>query len=199
MFSSTWRSIVLVAGETVLLVAAVAISSVIIGRDTGVGPAARRHGVAAGAADRRGLPAVPALRRSVRPAHDRRRRAIWSTRLMRAIGATSLILGIAYWLFPLLVVERGVFLLSAVLAVVAGHGAGDRRSTGHDRSAWRRASGCCWSGTSPAAIVLARELFERRQELGVDIVGFVDPDPSAGRRAGHQPRSRRHASTTFPR
>ena len=33
-------------------------------------------------------------------------------------------------------------------------------------------------GTSPAAIVLARELFERRQELGVDIVGFVDPDPS---------------------
>ena len=33
-------------------------------------------------------------------------------------------------------------------------------------------------GTSPAAIVLARELFERRQELGVDIVGFVDPDPA---------------------
>ena len=26
--------------------------------------------------------------------------------------------------------------------------------------------------------MLARELFERRQELGVDIVGFVDPDPA---------------------
>ena len=25
---------------------------------------------------------------------------------------------------------------------------------------------------------LARELFERRQELGVEIVGFVDPDPA---------------------
>ena len=33
-------------------------------------------------------------------------------------------------------------------------------------------------GTSAAAVDLARELFARRQELGVDIVGFVDPDPS---------------------
>jgi len=33
-------------------------------------------------------------------------------------------------------------------------------------------------GTSSAAIELARELFDRRQELGVDIVGFIDPDPS---------------------
>jgi sugar transferase (PEP-CTERM system associated) len=33
-------------------------------------------------------------------------------------------------------------------------------------------------GTSAAAVSLARELFERRQELGVSIVGFVDPDPS---------------------
>ena len=40
-----------------------------------------------------------------------------AVRLLRAVGATSLILGIAYSLFPLLVIERGVFLLSAVLAV----------------------------------------------------------------------------------
>ena len=33
-------------------------------------------------------------------------------------------------------------------------------------------------GTGPAAVGLARELFERRQELGVEIVGFVDPDPA---------------------
>jgi hypothetical protein len=32
-------------------------------------------------------------------------------------------------------------------------------------------------GTSPAALTLARELFDRRQELGVSIVGFVDPIP----------------------
>ena len=33
-------------------------------------------------------------------------------------------------------------------------------------------------GTSPAAVALARELYRRRQELGVEIVGFVDPDPA---------------------
>jgi sugar transferase (PEP-CTERM system associated) len=98
------------------------------------------------------------------------------SRLMRAIGATSLILGIAYWLFPLLVVEQGVFLLSAVLAIVLV-------------MMWRTTFDVITSrlaprerlllvGTSPAAIVLARELHERRHELGVNIVGFVDPDPA---------------------
>src|SRR5207249_11831637 len=33
-------------------------------------------------------------------------------------------------------------------------------------------------GTSAATVTLARELFERRAELGVAIVGFVDPDPA---------------------
>ena len=33
-------------------------------------------------------------------------------------------------------------------------------------------------GTGAAAVELARELHHRRQELGVDIVGFVDPDPA---------------------
>jgi exopolysaccharide biosynthesis polyprenyl glycosylphosphotransferase len=33
-------------------------------------------------------------------------------------------------------------------------------------------------GTSDAAVTLARELHERRHELGVSIVGFVDPDPT---------------------
>jgi len=32
-------------------------------------------------------------------------------------------------------------------------------------------------GTNSAAVDLARELFERRQELGVELVGFVDADP----------------------
>jgi sugar transferase (PEP-CTERM system associated) len=33
-------------------------------------------------------------------------------------------------------------------------------------------------GTSPAAVSLARELYERRHELGVEIAGFIDPDPA---------------------
>lgn len=32
-------------------------------------------------------------------------------------------------------------------------------------------------GTSSASLTLARELFSRRGELGVELVGFVDPDP----------------------
>ena len=42
----------------------------------------------------------------------------------------------------------------------------------------RRLSGCFSSAPDAAAIELARELYERRQELGVEIVGFVDPDPA---------------------
>jgi sugar transferase (PEP-CTERM system associated) len=97
-------------------------------------------------------------------------------RLVRAIGASLVILGIAYWLFPLLVVEQGMFLRFTALALLLVF-------------AWRSAFAWVTShiaprerlllvGTSPAAITLARELFERRQEFGVDIVGFVDPDPS---------------------
>ena len=33
-------------------------------------------------------------------------------------------------------------------------------------------------GTSPAAVMLASEIYERRHDLGVEIVGFIDPDPS---------------------
>ena len=99
-----------------------------------------------------------------------------AVRLLRALGAASLTLGITYWLFPLLVVEQGMFVLFAAIALLLV-------------IAWRSAFEWVTShlaprerlllvGTSPAAVTLARELFERRQELGVDIVGFVDPDPA---------------------
>jgi sugar transferase (PEP-CTERM system associated) len=103
-------------------------------------------------------------------------RADLARRLVRAIGVTSIILGLTYWLFPLVVVEDGVFLLTAFIAIALV-------------MAWRTLFDAVTTrlsprerlllvGTSPAAILLARELFERRQELGVDIVGFVDPDPA---------------------
>jgi len=175
MFNRTWRSFILVAGETALLVAAVVISSILIG-----GSQAWEL-LTDNTAFLRVLLIVMVCQvclhytdlydlRTIQTKGD------LATRLMRAIGATSLILGIAYWLFPLLVVEQGVFLMSAALAIVMVMG-------------WRSAFDVITSslmprerlllvGTSPAAIVLARELFERRQELGVDIVGFVDPDPT---------------------
>ena len=175
MFNKTWRSFILVAGETALLVAAVVISSIVIG-----GSQAWEL-LTDNTAFLRVLLIVLVCQvclhytdlydlRTIQTKRD------LATRLMRAIGATSLILGIAYWMFPLLVVEQGVFLMTAAMAIVLV-------------MAWRSAFDVITSrlmprerlllvGTSPAAIVLARELFERRQELGVDIVGFVDPDPT---------------------
>ena len=175
MFNKTWRSFILVAGETALLVAAVVIASVVIG-----GPHAWEL-LTDDTAIFRVLLIVLVCQLCLHYSDLYDLRTIGSkrdfvSRLMRAIGATSLILGIAYWLFPLLVVEQGVFLLSAALAIVLV-------------MIWRSAFDAVTSrlaprenlllvGTSPAAVLLARELHERRHELGVNIVGFVDPDPA---------------------
>lgn len=96
--------------------------------------------------------------------------------LVQSLGAASVILAILYYVLPHLIIGRGVFALATMLiiALVAG---------------WRVAFD--WLslrggpterllivGTGPAAVVLARELFERRSELGVELVGFVDNDPA---------------------
>lgn len=175
MFSRTWRSFILFAGETVVLVTAVVLASVLIG-----GVAAWEQ-LAGGLAIARVAVIVVVCQlclhysdlydlRSIPTKRD------LAARLMRAIGATSVILGIAYWLIPPLVVQQGVFLLSAALAaalVMLWRFAFDMVTV---RLAPRER--LLLVGTGPATIVLARELFERRQELGVDIVGFVDPDPA---------------------
>jgi sugar transferase (PEP-CTERM system associated) len=96
------------------------------------------------------------------------------TGLLRALGAASVILAIVYYWVPYLVIGRGVFALAtvAIIALVAG---------------WRLAfewlslrgeptERLLIVGTGNAAVSLARELFERRSELGVDLIGFVDSD-----------------------
>ena len=96
--------------------------------------------------------------------------------LLQALGAASLVLAVIYYWVPTLIVGRGVFVMASTLTIglVAG---------------WRLAFEW-WSvrtgpserllivGTNGAAVALARELFSRRHELGVDIVGFVDADPT---------------------
>ena len=97
-------------------------------------------------------------------------------RIIQALSVASFVLGAVYFWFPSLVIGRGVFMASSVLVVVLVAG-------------WRVAfewltrqvaprERLLLVGTGPAAISLARELFNRRQELGVEIVGFVDPDPA---------------------
>jgi len=95
---------------------------------------------------------------------------------VQALAAASFILAAIYYWFPDLVIGRGVFLISAAFIVTLVIG-------------WRVAfdwlsrqlgprERLLLVGTNAPAIALARELFARRQDLGVEIVGFVDPDPS---------------------
>jgi sugar transferase (PEP-CTERM system associated) len=98
------------------------------------------------------------------------------TRLIQATAATSFILAAIYFWAPATMMGRGVFLVAAIFVMAIA-------------VAWRVAfewlagqvgprERLLLVGTNPAAIDLARELHSRRAELGVEIVGFIDPDPS---------------------
>ncbi len=96
-------------------------------------------------------------------------------RAVHALGATCLILaGIYYW-FPDLVIGRGVFVLAAmfVITLVLGWRVVFEWANRHVAPRER----LLLVGTSDSAVALARELHERRN-LGVQIVGFIDPDPN---------------------
>ena len=95
-------------------------------------------------------------------------------RAVQALGATALILAGLYYWFPELVIGRFVFASATVLIVTLVFGWRlvfewtMRRIGPRDR--------LLLVGTSEGAVRLARELHERR-DLGVAIVGFIDPDP----------------------
>jgi sugar transferase (PEP-CTERM system associated) len=97
-------------------------------------------------------------------------------RMLQALGAASFILAAVYFWFPEVILGRGVFLIAAILIIVLVSG-------------WRLIFDWLGNqlmprerlllvGTNAAALTLARELYDRRAELGVVIVGFVDPDPA---------------------
>ncbi|MEO6712176.1 MAG: sugar transferase, partial [Mycobacteriales bacterium] len=96
--------------------------------------------------------------------------------VVQALSATSFLLAAIYFWFPSLIIGRGVFVASSSLVLIAVAGWRfvfewlTRRVAPRER--------LLLVGTGAAAVSLARELFERRQELGVEIVGFVDPDPA---------------------
>jgi sugar transferase (PEP-CTERM system associated) len=96
-------------------------------------------------------------------------------RAVHALGATSFILAAIYFWFPDLVIGRGVFILAAlcVITLVLGWRIVFEFANRHVAPRER----LLLVGTSEGALRLARELFERRS-LGVEIVGFIDPDPT---------------------
>jgi sugar transferase (PEP-CTERM system associated) len=96
-------------------------------------------------------------------------------RTLQALGATSLIVAVFYYWFPALILGRGVFAIAAglVILVTIGWRMAFEWATKHARPNER----LLLVGTSPGALRLARELYDRRAELGVVIVGFIDPEP----------------------
>jgi len=96
--------------------------------------------------------------------------------MVQALSATCFVLATIYVWLPALAMRRGVFFVASFLIVVSVAGWRLAFEWLTDRVAARRR--LLIVGTEPATVHLARELFERRYELGIDIVGFIDPDPA---------------------
>jgi sugar transferase (PEP-CTERM system associated) len=109
----------------------------------------------------------------LRISSDRRELSI---RILQALGAASFVLASLYYWFEGLVIGRGVFLIAAalVIAVVVGW----RLAFDWLNQRVRPRERLLLVGTNPAALALAREIHERRHELAIEIVGFVDADPA---------------------
>jgi sugar transferase (PEP-CTERM system associated) len=109
----------------------------------------------------------------LRVVSDRRELVV---RIVQSLGAASFILAALYYWFPPLIIGRGVFTFAAFLVMLGVIGWRvvfeflSRRAGPRER--------LLLVGTSAAAVALAKELFDRRHELGVEIVGFIDPDPA---------------------
>lgn len=97
-------------------------------------------------------------------------------RILKALGISALILGTLYWWFPQLSLGQGVVALAVMIAVGLV-------------ISWRIAF--VWFaqslaprkrfliiGTNATALNFAREL-QGREELGIEIVGFINPDATA--------------------
>ena len=97
-------------------------------------------------------------------------------RVEQSIGTASLLLGLFYFLFPGLLLSRGVFLIGMALAgafVILGRKLLD--------SAWQFTAPIqhvAILGTGQLALDVAREL-TNRNDLNIRLAGFVNTDPSA--------------------
>ena len=99
--------------------------------------------------------------------------------LGQSLGAASLFLGVMYFIFPALLIGRGVFFISAVL--VASFVLITRIALD---TAWQMAApkqNILILGAGEPALIVARELI-RRGDLNVQVVGFLEPGPAASPR-----------------
>jgi sugar transferase (PEP-CTERM system associated) len=175
MVRPTWRSAGLVAGESALIFSAIAGASYVR-----LGPAAWTLLSEPGGLLRALLVLIVSQTTlhfadlyDVRFVADMRDLLV---RLLQAVGFASILLAVIYFWFPDAMIGRGVFLFAAMFIIASVVAWRVLFAWVSSRAAPRER--LLLVGTGAAAIELARELHERRQELGVDIVGFVDPDPA---------------------
>jgi sugar transferase (PEP-CTERM system associated) len=165
----TWRSWVLIAAESGLIVGAVAFAAYIRIPESAITPEHLLKALVIAALCQ--LCLYYAELYDFRVLSDRRELI---TRLLQSVGSTSLILAAVYFWFPALIIGRGVFVIATGLVISGAVG-------------WRLAfewfSGrvghrerLLLIGTNPATVTLAREL-RARMDLGIEIVGFVDQMP----------------------
>lgn len=161
----TWRSWLLISAETGFIVAAVALAARLRLPDS---PITTNHLLKA---------LIIALLCQMclyyaelydfRVLRDRRELFV---RLLQALGSTSLILAAVYFWFPILIIGRGVFIISTmlVISVAVGWRLAFEWFTGRVAPAER----LVLVGVNAATVNLACEL-EARRDLGVEVVGFV--------------------------
>src|SRR5438874_6640227 len=172
----TWRSSALILSETALIMAAVTVSTYLVLGQANWSLGAVGHM----------LPKVlligyvcqiclyygdlyddPQLLRDLRQ---------MAVRMLKALGATSIILALLYARFPDLIVARGVFVLTA--AIVSGSLLGWRAAFRWASTQVGPRERLLLIGRSATAHNFERELAERSHH-GVEIVGFVEAHPGA--------------------
>jgi sugar transferase (PEP-CTERM system associated) len=175
MYRFRLRSVTLVGCETLLILAAVGAGAYLRLGDWAWIIVAEEHGVAKTFL----VAAVTQTCLYYADLYDMRRMADRHElfiRLAQALAAASFLLAALYYWFPGLVIGRGVFAIASVFAITL-------------IISWRllfewmsRRVGprerLLLVGTNAAAVTLAEELFARRQELAVEIVGFIDANPA---------------------
>ena len=165
----TWRSWLLIAAETALIVGAVACAAYVRIPDSAMSAEHLMKALVIAVLCQMCL--YYAELYDFRVLSDRRELFV---RLLQSLGSTSLILAAIYFWFPSLVIGRGVFVISTVLVISGAIGwrLAFEWFSGHVGTRER----LLLVGTNPSTVSLAREL-RARKDLGIEIVGFVDQVP----------------------
>ncbi|HXT70290.1 MAG TPA: TIGR03013 family XrtA/PEP-CTERM system glycosyltransferase [Vicinamibacterales bacterium] len=97
--------------------------------------------------------------------------------IIQSLAAASFILAAVYYWFPDAMIGRGIFAIALPLIVIISVVFSRILYELFNRTIGPRER-LLLVGTNSAAVALAGELHNRRIELGVEIVGFVDADPA---------------------